>query len=328
MRKKSITLVILLSLLLLPGCAGPNENISAKADGNKAVSSEMETETISPFSGTEVDVVSPAPAESTEPETVSSEVPVSELLHFVDVYGAEYEVEINPAIEKHSYDLDGFSHAGDLLSYTGDEAYTYRLGVDVSHHQGDIDWKKVKDAGFDFAFIRLGYRGYGKEGNLCLDRQFASNIQNAKDAGLDVGVYFFSQAVNEAEAIEEAEFVLQNLGDYELELPIVYDPESILDDEARTDHITCEQFTKNSIAFCDRVAQSGCEPMLYCNMLWEAYQLDLSLLSDYPVWYADYEPFPQTPYHFAFWQYTNTGRIDGIIGDVDLNIQLIPAVAP
>ena len=246
-----------------------------------------------------------------------------EILNFVDVFGEEYQVEINPDVEKHKYDLEKFVHEGDRLSYT-DDKYEYRLGVDVSRHQGWIDWEKVKAAGYEFAIIRVGYRGYGEEGLVCLDEQFDTNIQNAQAAGLDVGVYFFAQAINEEEAKEEAEFVLEHIAGYELQLPVVYDPESILDDEARTDDVSGEQFTKNTEVFCSMIEEAGYQPMIYSNMLWEAYELDLEYLEEYPIWYADYEPFPQTPYHFDFWQYTNEGSVDGIEGRTDLNIQLIP----
>ena len=245
-----------------------------------------------------------------------------ERLTFVDVYGKQYEVEINPNIQKHDYDLNLFRRKGDQLSYKEDNKYESRMGVDVSQHQGNIDWNKVQSSGYEFAFIRIGYRGYGQEGKICLDEKFVNNIQNAKAAGLEVGVYFFAQAVNEEEALEEAQFVLQNLSGYSLQLPVVYDPESILDDEARTDNVSGEQFTKNTAIFCKTIKEAGYQPMIYCNMLWEAYELDLEQLSDYPIWYADYEPLPQTPYEFEFWQYTNEGKVDGIEGSVDLNIHI------
>ncbi len=247
-----------------------------------------------------------------------------EVLEFVDVFGQSYQVEINPNVKKHDYDLNAFSHEGNRLVYEGDPRYAYRLGIDVSHHQGKIDWEQVKAAGYEFAFLRIGYRGYGQEGKICVDRQFSENVQSAHAAGLDVGVYFFSQAVNEEEAGEEAEFVLKNLEGIQLELPVVYDPESILDADARTDDVTGEQFTRNTIVFHDRIKEAGYKPMIYSNMLWEAFQYDLEQLAEYPIWYADYEPLPQTPYHFEFLQYTNTANIDGVAGEVDLNIQLIP----
>ena len=247
-----------------------------------------------------------------------------EILHFVDVFGEEYQVDINPKVEKHSYILDGFQYEGEKLSYNGDSRYSSRFGIDVSHHQGYIDWKKVKSAGVDFAFLRIGYRGYGEEGRLREDKEFVNNIKNAQAEGIDIGIYFFAQAINEKEAAEEAEFVLDLLEGYELQLPVVYDPESILDADARTDDVSGEQFTKNTIIFCEMIKDAGYEPMIYSNMLWEAYKFDLEKLSDYPIWYADYEKLPQTPYHFEFWQYSNIGSIDGISGDVDLDIQLIP----
>lgn len=248
----------------------------------------------------------------------------AKILHFVDVYQNPYQVEINPEVKKHDYKDDFFVHNGHLLTYEGDDNYTSRLGVDVSEHQGYVDWQTLKDNGFSFAFIRLGYRGYGQEGRICLDKEFHRNIQNAQAAGFDVGVYFFAQAINEEEAREEADFVLQNLQGYTLQLPVVYDPESILDDEARTDNVSGEQFTKNTKVFCSAVAEAGYDPMIYANMLWEAFELDLEKLSEYPLWYADYEPAPQTPYHFRFWQYTNVGQVPGITGNADLNIEMIP----
>ena len=244
-----------------------------------------------------------------------------EIFTFVDVFGEEYQTQIIPEVPGSPYSPEDFVRYGDRLRYE-DDVYHSRRGIDVSHHQGHIDWDRVKAAGYDFAFIRLGYRGYGQAGSLNLDKSFDTNIRNAHEAGLDVGVYIFSQAINEDEAAEEAEFVLKHLEGYSLELPVVYDPESILDAEARTDDVTGEQFTKNTMLFCKMIADAGYVPMIYSNMLWEAFQFDMTVVSEYPVWYADYEPLPQTPYDFNFWQYSNTGHVDGVSGEVDLNIQI------
>lgn len=242
-------------------------------------------------------------------------------VHFVDVFGEEYEAKIDEKATKVIYDKSLFE-MNDVMCYE-DENYSSRVGVDVSHHQGYIDWNSVKNDGYDFAFIRLGYREYGREGEVNPDSEFDRNIVNAQNAGLDVGVYFFSQAVNVEEAEEEADFVIEHLSGYELELPVVYDPENILDDEARTDNVSGKQFTENTIAFCKRISEAGYEPMIYSNMLWEAFEFDMSKLTMYPFWYADYEKKPQTPYNFSFWQYTNEGYVDGISGVTDLNIQLV-----
>lgn len=245
-----------------------------------------------------------------------------EILTFTDAHGQTYQMEVNPDVAENVYEDSGFSRQGDQLSYS-DGNYTSRLGVDVSYYQGQVDWGKVKADGYEFAFIRLGYRGYGEEGTLNLDERFHENMQNAENAGLDVGVYFFAQAVNEEEAEEEAKFVLDALEGYELGMPVVYDPESVADEEARTNAVTGEQFTRNADAFCRKIEEAGYEPMIYCNMMWQAFELDLEQLSDYPVWYADYQPLPQTPYHFEIWQYTEQGVVDGISTAADINIQFL-----
>lgn len=257
---------------------------------------------------------SPGPEENAMPET----------LHFVDAWGEWFDTDINTELPGHNYDWQYLENTEDGISYEGDSRYYIRKGVDVSQHQGTIDWNRVKAAGYEFAILRIGYRGYGQSGALMLDYTFHDNIRAAQEAGLDVGVYIFSQAVNEAEALEEAQLVLDNLAGYELDLPVVYDPELIRDAVARTDDVTGEQFTKNTILFCQRMEEAGYQPMIYSNMVWEAFLFDMGQLTEYPIWYADYEPIPQTPYDFVFWQHSSTGRVDGISGDVDLNVQFCP----
>lgn len=210
---------------------------------------------------------------------------------------------------------------GRKLSYNDDD-YTSLRGIDVSYHQGEIDWEKVKKSGIDFAFLRIGYRGYGKSGKIVEDEQFAANLKGAKKAGVKVGVYFFSQAVTVKEAEEEADFVLKKLGDTKLDLPVVFDPENVGGVDARTDGVSGQQFTKNTLAFCSAVKKDGYEPAVYSNMVWEANRFDMAKIADaeIPVWYADYEPLPQTPYKYFCWQYSSTGSVDGIDGDVDLDI--------
>ena len=318
-------LIIFISVFMIFGC-------TAVPSGDKEKGGEEISEAASEESGMVVveDVISEEDGtqaseeteEASEPEEIEASESEKEILHFVDVFGEEYEVEIDPDIPKHPYDLSLFEHKGQKLTYD-DDKWTSRLGIDVSHHQGDIDWKMVADQGFEFAILRIGYRGYGKEGKVCPDNKYQEYIKGAKEAGLDVGVYFFAQAVNEDEAIEEAEFVLKILDGTKLDLPVVYDPESILDDEARTDDVSGEQFTKNTVAFLQTIKEAGYEPMVYSNMLWEAYELDLKELQGIPVWYADYEILPQTPYDFTMWQYSNEGKVRGILGVCDLDIQLI-----
>ena len=245
-------------------------------------------------------------------------------LRFVDAWGEWHETMILPNVPKHDYNWDYLTNDATGISYIGDAKYTYRKGIDVSYYQGKIDWEKVKQAGYEFAFLRIGFRGYGAEGIMKADQRFEENIKGAQAAGIDVGVYFFAQAVNEAEALEEADFVLELLKGYQLQMPVVYDPELIRDDTARTDHVTGAQFTKNTIVFCERIKEAGFQPMIYSNMVWEAFLFDMEALQEYPVWYADYEAVPQTPYAFSIWQYSEKGSVDGISGNVDLNIAFCP----
>ena len=204
-----------------------------------------------------------------------------------------------------------------------------RLGIDVSAYQGNVDFNKVKEAGYEFVIVRIGFRGYGSEGKMKADDKAVTNIKNAQAAGLDVGVYFFSQAVSEAEAVEEADFCFDILAEVgitdasQLDMPVVFDPESILHDDSRTDNVSGEQFTKNCIAFCNEVESRGFDSMIYANTTWEAYMLDLGKLHDYPIWYADYAQEVQSPYDYVMWQYSEKGEVPGIDGSVDLNIQYI-----
>ncbi|MDD3402094.1 MAG: GH25 family lysozyme [Hespellia sp.] len=246
------------------------------------------------------------------------------IVTFVDAFGEVHGMTINSKAEMMDYDKSAFVKDGEKMTYTDSANYTYRLGVDVSEHQGAIDWTQVKAAGYDFAIIRAVYRGY-TEGTLNQDATYQSNIEGALAAGLEVGVYVFSQAVNETEAEEEAQLAIDSVRNYNITGPIVYDPESILNDESRTDDVTGEQFTKNTVAFCEKVKAAGYTPMVYSNMMWEAYKFDLTKLSDYDFWYADYEDAPQTPYNFKYWQYSESGSVPGIEGSADLNIQMIAA---
>ena len=249
-------------------------------------------------------------------------------IKFLDAYKVEHEAMIDSSLKMHNYDINKFIRNGNLMSYE-DETYTSRVGIDVSHHQKVKDWKKVKEAGIDFAFIRIGARGYAPKGGFIKDREFDYNIENAKKAGIDVGIYFYSQAVNVKEALEEADFVLENLKGRKLDLPVIYDPEHVFDTDnvtliGRNSKVTKKQFTQNSEAFLKKIEEAGYEGGIYANMLWQTGEYDLSKLQNYPMWFADYEKKPQSPYEFEYWQYSNEGKIPAIEGSrVDMNIQLI-----
>ena len=197
-----------------------------------------------------------------------------------------------------------------------------RTGIDVSFYQQDIDWQAVAGDGIDFAIIRLGYRGY-TEGGLMMDEQFEANIQGALDAGLEVGVYFFSQAVTPQEAEAEAAFVLNAIEGYPVTYPIAFDWEPIAAGQnARTDGLTGEVLTQCAAAFCTRIAKAGYEPAVYFNQDMGYLHYDLRELADYNLWLAEYDQKPDFFYRFDLWQYTHTGTVAGIEGNVDLNLDL------
>lgn len=194
-------------------------------------------------------------------------------------------------------------------------------GVDVSVYQGEVDWQAVAASGIDFAMIRVGYRGYS-QGTLQLDERFQANMEGALAAGLDVGVYFFSQATSPEEALEEAEFVLSALEGYDLTYPVAFDWETVSSQDARTRGMGGEAITQCALAFCDRVREAGYEPAVYFNQHLGYLYYDLRALTEYPIWLAEYDGTPDFYYHFDLWQYTHTGEVDGIQGDVDLNLDL------
>jgi GH25 family lysozyme M1 (1,4-beta-N-acetylmuramidase) len=172
----------------------------------------------------------------------------------------------------------------------------------------------------DFAIIRLGYRGY-TQGAIQTDSCFYQNIQGALDAGLDVGVYFFSQAITPEEARQEADYVLSLLESYPITCPVVYDWEPITFAEgARTDQLENEVLTQCAAAFCQQIAQAGYTPAVYFNQEMGYFSFDLKELSPFQFWLAEYDSYPSFYYGFTMWQYTHEGRVDGIQTPVDWNL--------
>lgn len=255
-------------------------------------------------------------------ETAAERVRKQEMTYqFVDVLGNQYEAELLDGVPLCRYDYSRLTEQDGYKCYMGaDGEIRSVVGIDVSKYQSEVDWAKVKASGVDFVIVRLGFRGYGAEGKLTEDEKFRAHVEGALGAGLEVGVYFFSQAVSDDEALEEAQFVLERLKGYEITGPVVFDTEEIKDAEARTEGLSGEQFTENCMIFCDAVEAAGYRPMIYANMKWMAFTLDLTRLTAYEKWYADYEAVPQCPYEFSIWQYTESGTVPGVEGNVDINV--------
>ena len=215
---------------------------------------------------------------------------------------------------------DNFSADSNFKYYSENGKPASIEGIDVSSHTGDIDWQKVKDSGIDFAMIRIGGRGYGDSGQLYTDEKAIEFINGAKDAGLKVGGYFFSQAINDDEALEEADYVKKVLGDIELDFPVAYDWEIIKNETARTDTVSASQATKCARIFCDRIKELGYTPLIYSPSRELYFKYDLTQLADIDIWYCEYANVPTFYYQFSMWQYSESGTVDGIDGNVDLNI--------
>lgn len=240
------------------------------------------------------------------------------------------DVWITPieGVEVNDLKKEDFENAGGKISYTGDD-YDTILGIDVAEHQWEIDWEKVADSGVKFAFVRSGYRGWS-QGGLYEDPWFRRNIEEASKAGLELGVYFYSQAVNVAEAIEEAKYVLDQIEGYEITLPIMYDweiPENAPD--ARTNGLDPSIIGDCGVAFCETIRAAGHDAGIYFTRQLGYYSIDLSRLKGCTLWLADWETdYPGFYYAGNIWQYTQKGEVPGVEGDVDMNLMFIRRADP
>lgn len=243
-----------------------------------------------------------------------------EKIHLNDSSLGEIWITVLDGVNKNLLIDNNFTTDNTFKYYSENDKPASLEGVDVSDHNGDIDWEKVKNSGIDFAMIRIGGRGYGEKGTLYPDDKAIENIENAKKNGIKVGVYFFSQAINTDEAIEEANYVKELLGDTKLDFPVAYDWEIIKDDDARTDNVSAFTTTECARAFCDTIMSYGYKPMIYSPSSELYFKYDLSRLSDVDIWYCEYSRTPNFYYEFSMWQYSKNSVIDGIDGEVDLNM--------
>ncbi|OUQ82335.1 hypothetical protein B5E43_00735 [Flavonifractor sp. An100] len=234
----------------------------------------------------------------------------------------EQEEQPSNPLAHNPYDPEAFVVENGFLTYQGDAAS--HIGVDVSAHQGEIDWERVAASGVEFAMIRVGYRGY-TAGNIYQDAYFEANINGALDAGLQVGIYFFSQATTVSEAREEALQTLEWIEDYDITYPVVFDWERVDSDSSRTKDTTGTVVTACAKAFCTVVEEAAYTPMTYGSPSKVGKDLHLSELTDYAFWLAHYTTGWQPTsfqYFFNMWQYSSNGSVDGIDGRVDLNLCL------
>ena len=228
------------------------------------------------------------------------------------------DVSDEPAIPENRYSSEGFYEIAGIRYYYH-SGYEGVPGVDVSSYQENIDWEAVKEAGVKFAMVRVGYRGWST-GELDLDNCFQEHMEGAIAAGLDVGVYFFSQALTVEEAEEEARYTIEQIKDYEITCPVIFDWEEVAAEDARTKEMDMRLLTACAEAFCRTVKEAGYEGGVYFNQAYGYEQLNLYSLQDHAFWLAEYADHPSFLYDFEIWQYTNEGKVPGIEGSVDLNI--------
>ncbi len=235
--------------------------------------------------------------------------------------GQYYFTPIDRGINADPLSDDDLAFTDDgFLSYVGtNENITVTRGVDISRTQGDIDFDKVKEAGIDFVMIRAGLRG-SAEGQILEDDYFETYLSKARKAGLEVGVYFYSQAIDANEAAEEAEFVIDHLQGAEITYPIAIDLDQISSSEARTSKLSKQLYSEIADAFCSRISEAGYTPMLQGGIRTFSELIEKEELQKYPTWIIYYGLPQYYPYEYHMWQYSKTGRVDGISGDVNLDI--------
>ena len=232
--------------------------------------------------------------------------------------------DILEELPKNPYNEESFFH--DEYGYRRSVDGNSRVGIDVSTYQQDIDWEQVAASGVEFAIIRAAYRGY-TAGTLNEDTYFHQNMKGAIEAGLDVGVYVFAQAITEAEAIEEAEMLIEMVEPYEITMPLVFDWEQVDSSKARTNNISAEMLTACANAFCDRVEEAGYESSVYFYQKIGYDLYDLMGIKDRNWWLADYNEVPAFYYGgYELWQYSSSGTVPGIKGSVDMNVQFLSEV--
>lgn len=339
----AIAIVAIMALVLVVVFAQDNKKNNSHANSNQNTQQVKQKEDVSEndlISGStltadDLDIWDMYPEEEskemvsgeTKKEKESEEIiedPAEDGKHTKITYadGSEEWVLISPYLAKNTYDFTNLVSQSNIMKYYENGKKVSFLGADISKYQDYVDFAALKSAGVDYVMIRVGARGYST-GQITLDENFDDNMVRAKDAGLEVGVYFYSQAVNEAEAVEEANFVLEHLQNYEITYPVAFWMENISNDKARIDELGKNDRTTIARAFLNTVKDAGYIPMVYGTKEWLIKEVDLSKLSDYDIWLSQNGDIPDYPYRFSMWQYSSTGDIDGISGYADLNITFI-----
>lgn len=240
--------------------------------------------------------------------------------------GSEEWIKISDKIEKNNYDFTNIVNSGGQLKYVYNGKNISFSGIDVSRYQKEIDYSRLKAQGIDFVMIRVGARGY-KNGTLSMDEYFEDNINKALEAGVDVGLYFYSQAINTQEAEEEADLVINAIAGRTIKYPIAIDMEYVDNDSSRIDTLTKDEKTVITAAFVNKIKAAGYRPMIYGDKEWLLKRIDVSQFNESSIWLSQTDEQPDYPYNFDIWQYSTDGDLYGIEGPVDMNICLVDYAA-
>ena len=239
--------------------------------------------------------------------------------------GRFYFQDIDPTIPANPYARENFiTDDSGFRYYSENGAKNSILCIDVSSHQGAIDWPKVATSGVGSVMIRAGYRGYGS-GKMVEDEQVLGNIMGAQANGIEAGIYYFSQAINEVEIEEEVQALLDIARENGVTGPIAIDVEKLDAATARGNALSADERTRLTVLFCEKITAAGYEPMIYGNAYSLFHMLNYKEICNYPIWYAFYSDFQYFPYECSMWQYSSTGKVPGISGNVDLNVKYVPA---
>ncbi len=271
-----------------------------------------------------VDDAMPVPEEGREETVPPEKDPATDGKHTKVTLrdGSEEWVTINNYLKKSEIDITQLTRTGEFMSYNTDGRTSSYVGVDLSKYNDYVDFQKLKNAGIDFVMLKVGARGY-ESGSMTIDDYYEGNIKRASDAGLEIGLYFASQAITEDEAIEEANTVLESIGDYDVTYPIAIDLEFVDGDSCRTEALIPESRTAIAKAFCDTIAEAGYVPMIYADKEMLIKELQLSKLQNFDIWLCNPGDTPDYPYRFSMWQYSTSASIDGISGRANMNISFI-----
>lgn len=289
------------------------ENGTVNATENSSAGTDKETESSTKAAATQASTENPTVVK-TASYTIMEVEPQMEYIYtdgWQNIKGKNYYFENSQAVT-------GWKNIGGVQYYfNADGSQGSSLVIDVSTYNGDIDWYKVKASGINYAMIRVGYRGY-ETAKLVLDKRFHNNMSQAIAAGVKVGAYIVTQAVNTAEAVEEASFIVSACRGYNVSLPLAIDVESAGNGSGRGDKISSAERTAVINAFAQTVSSSGYTAMLYANKDWMNNRIYAGNVSC-SVWLAQYRSSCTYTGPFAMWQFTDKSRVDGISGDVDMS---------